>query len=146
MFPVRAGLFYGSRGWEADRRVERPCHDAVPSAERLGPCWPPGPSLDAQVLAGFPRQAKPPFTPVPQTEEKFPSKAEAQGKAGSSCFSQHLFIAPTVCCCLLGAGDIGRRGDRPVLEWGPESAGKGGYSTPRSQGSKGAQGTSLVAQ
>ena len=80
MFPVRAGLFYGSRGWEADRRVERPCHDVVPSAEQLGPCLPPGPSLEALV----PSQAKPPFTPVPHTEKTFPSKAEAQGTAGSS--------------------------------------------------------------
>lgn len=98
MFPVRAGLFYGSRGWEADRRVERPCHDAVPSAERLGPCLPPGPSLEALV----PSQAKPPFTPVPPRRRHSPAKQRLRVQLGARA-SQRLFIRQTP-ALLLHAG------------------------------------------
>lgn len=130
--------------------MERPCHDAVPSAERLGPCLPPGPSLEAQALSGFPSQAKPPIHLCPPDGgRKSPAKQRLRVKLGARAFPNiysfdKYLLSPYCVLVSLGAGDIGISGDCPVLEWRPESGGKVCYSTPRSQGSKGAQGASLA--
>lgn len=75
MFPVQAGLFYGSRGQESDRRVERPRHAAVPSAERPGPRPPSSALLRGRGSAEMLQlQQSPPRPCPPKTGEEIPQR------------------------------------------------------------------------
>lgn len=80
MFPVQEGLFYDSRGWESDRRVESPHHATVPPAEQLRPSPPSRPLLRGPGPAGIFQLSKVPLTPVPGPGKKFPKKIEALAK------------------------------------------------------------------